>query len=422
MNVAEASYVSCFAGAGGLDLGLRIAVPNTRCLGYVEINIEAAEVLAARIEEGSLDEAPIFSDVRTFPSEDYRGRVAGIVAGFPCPDYSVAGKRAGIVGKHGQLWDYLAIAIRDVGPDWVLLENVSGILVPHGAEDESGTLPAGLWFVLGDLAALGFDAEWVCLRASDVGASHARMRWFCLAYRPGRRLGILRESSGSNGLADGGDGELGYATGDDERRESISAMHREGIATGGSGSEELGNPERSRRKTGSGRQVNTGGEPSRGCGEMGHPNQPGLEGRDERGLRSADERIAGQAGDSELAEPDRSGAGVRTGDDEETAEGATGERTDIGAGIPDGHRLPLFAPGPSDPRWPAILVEYPWLAPAISEEEAQSTLRGMADGVARMVADERTDALRAIGNGVVPLQVAAAITGLSRRAALDIQT
>ena len=416
MNVAEASYVSCFAGAGGLDLGLRIAVPNTRCLGYVEINIEAAEVLAARIEEGSLDEAPIFSDVRTFPGEDYRGRVAGLVAGFPCPDYSVAGKRAGIVGKHGQLWDYLAIAIRDVGPDWVLLENVSGILVPHGAEDESGTLPAGLWFVLGDLAALGFDAEWVCLRASDVGASHARMRWFCLAYRPGRRLGILRELSGSNGFADGGDEELGYATGDDERRESISAMHREGIATGGSGSGELGNPnlcdDYGSGDTGQGRR----GKPSDANRPVGHSDQPGLEGWDERGLRGSDKRIAGQTGDSEYLAHGAS-AGLPLGDWQGAR--AAGQ---CNAEPQCGGELPLFAPGPSDPRWPAILAEYPWLAPAISEEEAQSTLRGMADGMARMVADERTDALRAIGNGAVPLQVAAAITELSRRAALDIQT
>lgn len=128
-------YVSCFAGFGGLDLAVRIAKPKARCIGYVEINVEATEVLAARIAEGSLDNAPVWSDIRSFPSELYRGRVAGLVAGFPCPDYSVAGKRAGIVGKHGQLWDYLAITIRDMGAalEWIWLENVPGILVPHGA-------------------------------------------------------------------------------------------------------------------------------------------------------------------------------------------------------------------------------------------------------------------------------------------------
>ena len=162
---------------------------------------------------------------------------------------------------------------------------------------------------------------------------------------------------------------------------------------------------------------------------MGHPNQPGLEGRDERGLRSADERIAGQAGDSELADADSAGrqqdAGSALGDEETDGRAGRIELEPNGdkefAGF-SADRLPLFAPGPSDSRWPDIIAAAPWLAPAISEEEAESTLRGMADGLARMVADERTDALRAIGNGVVPLQVAAAITGLSRRAALDIQT
>ncbi len=115
--MAEITYVSFFAGVGGLDLGARLALPEARCIGYVEINVEAAEVLATRIDEGSLDDAPVWSDVRTFPSGRYRGRVAGVLAGFPCPDYSLAGKRAGIIGRHGQLWDDLARTIRDVAPD-----------------------------------------------------------------------------------------------------------------------------------------------------------------------------------------------------------------------------------------------------------------------------------------------------------------
>lgn len=60
-------------------------------------------------------------------------------------------------------------------------------------------LPAGLWFVLGDLALLGFDAEWGCLSAAQTGAPHKRNRWFCLAYRSRRGLGELRQSSGFGG-------------------------------------------------------------------------------------------------------------------------------------------------------------------------------------------------------------------------------
>ena len=232
--MAEIPVLGLFAGVAGLDLAIRIAIPGARNVGFCERERAGCEILDARIEEGSLDDAPIFTDVRSFPSELYRGRVAGIVAGFPCPDYSVAGKRAGIVGKHGQLWDYTAAVIRDVGPDWVFLENVPGIYVPHGG-DAGAVLPAGLWFVLGDLATLGFDAEWICIRASDAGASHGRARWFCLAYKPGGRLGILRESPGSDGFTDGSHEELAYTPRHERAGSYREAGPRRGVCETGNG-------------------------------------------------------------------------------------------------------------------------------------------------------------------------------------------
>jgi DNA (cytosine-5)-methyltransferase 1 len=211
--VAENTYISFFAGIGGLDLAVRLAVPCARCVCYVEAEVPAAANLAARIEEGSLDDAPVWSDVRTFDGKPWRGIVDGVVGGFPCPDYSVAGKRAGITGKHGQLWNDFCRAIGEILPSWVLLENVPGIVVPHRAarwrwdrerqQWSRYVLPAGLWFVLGDLAALGFDAEWGCLSAAQVGAPHKRERWFCLAYREGRGLGMLRQSSKRAGFTGG---------------------------------------------------------------------------------------------------------------------------------------------------------------------------------------------------------------------------
>ena len=122
----------------------------------------------------SLESAPIWSDVRTFPCELFRGRVAGLVGGFPCTDLSVAGKRAGINGEHSGLWfEYLRI-IREVQPEWIGIENVPAVIA----------FPAG-GIVLGGLAESGFDAEWISVRASDVGAPHKRERVFILAWRRG---------------------------------------------------------------------------------------------------------------------------------------------------------------------------------------------------------------------------------------------
>ena len=221
MNVAASTqnYISMFSGVGGLDLAVRIAAPAAKCVCYVEAEIPAAANLATRLEEGSLDDAPVWSNVRTFDARLWRGLVDGVVAGFPCPDYSVAGKRAGIVGRHGQLWNEVARVLDESGAEWALLENVPGIVVPHKLKRwrwdrdrrkwTAYVLPAGLWFVLGDLAALGFDAEWCCVSAAACGAPHKRERIFILAYRSRRGLGILRQSSECLGLIGGGDPPLG---------------------------------------------------------------------------------------------------------------------------------------------------------------------------------------------------------------------
>jgi hypothetical protein len=70
----------------------------------------------------------------------------------------------------------------------------------------------------------------------------------------------------------------------------------------------------------------------------------------------------------------------------------------------------IFAPGPGDPRWPAILAADPWLAPAL-----EPGFRGLAHGDAVVVDEHRTDQLRAIGNGVVALQAGVAFAVLTRR-------
>jgi DNA (cytosine-5)-methyltransferase 1 len=197
--VAQSTYLSFFSGAGGLDLAVRLAVPAARCIGYVEIELPAAAILAARIADGSVDEAPIWSDIRTFPSGFYRGRVAGAVFGFPCTDLSVAGKQAGLEGgtRSGLFYDAMRV-VREIGCEWCFLENVPPVLA----------FPAG-HAVLRELAESGFDAEWVSIRAADVGAPHKRERVFILAHRPvangtGGGLGMLRESSRRAGLIGGG--------------------------------------------------------------------------------------------------------------------------------------------------------------------------------------------------------------------------
>src|SRR4051812_19140944 len=95
VNVAvhPESSLSLFSGIGTLDLAVARVFPGCRTLAYVEGESYAAAVLAARMASGDLDDAPVWSDIRTFPGRALRDRVDLVVGGFPCQDLSLAGKR-----------------------------------------------------------------------------------------------------------------------------------------------------------------------------------------------------------------------------------------------------------------------------------------------------------------------------------------
>lgn len=162
--------ISLFAGVGGLDLGVELA-SGSRVVCYVERESFSASILAARMRDGAIADAPIWSDVTTFDARRWRGCVDLVTGGFPCQDISVAGLGAGLDGERSGLWSEVVRVYRDSGARWLFVENVSALLI------------RGLDRVLADLAALGCDAEWTTLRASDVGAPHRRERLFLLARR-----------------------------------------------------------------------------------------------------------------------------------------------------------------------------------------------------------------------------------------------
>ena len=159
--------LALFAGAGGGILGGLACGFRTVCA--VEIDEYARRILLARQRDGCLPRFPIWDDVRTFDGRPWRGHIDVITGGFPCQDISSAGKRAGIAGARSGLWADFARIIGDVRPTFALIENS-----PH-------LRTRGLDVVLRDLAALGYDAEWMVLGAADVGAPHQRDRLWILA-------------------------------------------------------------------------------------------------------------------------------------------------------------------------------------------------------------------------------------------------
>ena len=154
--------LALFAGAGGGILGGHLLGWRTVCA--VEWEPYAACVLAARQNDGILPPFPIWDDVQTFDGKPWAGRVDVISGGFPCQDISAAGRGAGIKGTRSGMWGNMARIIGEVLPRYVYVENSPMLVI------------RGLGTVLGDLAALGFNARWGVISAADVGAPHQRDR------------------------------------------------------------------------------------------------------------------------------------------------------------------------------------------------------------------------------------------------------
>jgi DNA (cytosine-5)-methyltransferase 1 len=181
--------LALFAGAGGGILGGKLLGWRTVCA--VEWEPYPASVLCARQNDKILAPFPIWDDVRTFDGKPWRGIVDVVSGGFPCQDISAAGHGAGISGSRSGLWSEMARIIGEVRPRYAFVEN-SPMLTSRG-----------LGTVLGDLAALGFDARWGVVSAADVGAPHLRERIWIVAKFPDTNSdgfnSILQRQSGRKG-------------------------------------------------------------------------------------------------------------------------------------------------------------------------------------------------------------------------------
>ena len=170
-----------FSGIGGFSLGLERAGMET--VAFCEFDEHAQKVLRKHWPG-----VPIHSDIRELNAKQYRGTVDVICGGFPCQDLSTAGKQVGFSGERSSLYGEMLRVISECMPRYAIFENVTGLL----------TGDSGRWFgqFLYDLAQIGFDAEWHCVSASDIGAQHHRDRVWVIAYPCGSRskVGLARQN------------------------------------------------------------------------------------------------------------------------------------------------------------------------------------------------------------------------------------
>ena len=374
------------AGVGGLELGLHLALGDAyRTICFVEREAHAAAILVARMGEGILAPAPVWDDLTSFDGHGWRGVVHLVSAGYPCQPFSFAGRRDGVDDAR-HLWPHVSRIVSECGPATVFLENVPG----H--------LSLGFDAVCADLSGMGYRVAACVSSSAEVGATHRRERLFVMAERAGGSawgagvqssapddLGPLahRNTAGA-GLADEV-GVWGTAAKPIHHGESVAHADASGCGT------------QQRHDHESGRQL----EPDGGGPSVGHANLARLQGRggpEREGAYELPTRPPGPSGDwsgiPEWLHPAVAYSGRerrqqdpgRPSGDEETHGGT---RRD--GGESDGNN---FAGSVGQNRG--------------REATAESSVRGMADGLA-----SRVDRLRACGNGVDPLVAAHAFRTLA---------
>jgi len=241
---------SLFSGYGGLDLAVE-DVFDADTIWFSEINQPVAHHWPG---------APNLGDITTidWPSVPPVDILCG---GFPCQDVSTVGKMAGLApGTRSGLWAHMATAIDHLQPEYVVIENVRGLLsapairpAPEGDDDDRrnpdpanglatsadaapGDVESNPWHlgdeparplraagaVLGDLVDLGYDAQWIGLPASAIGAPHPRFRVFILAHRTVPHPARLRRRAGW--------GEFAASQGTARDDRTVASDHRPCIA------------------------------------------------------------------------------------------------------------------------------------------------------------------------------------------------
>ena len=311
-----------------------------------------------RLKKGMAD-APIWSDLKTFPASIFRGKVSGIIGGYPCQPFSSAGKRKGEEDPR-HLWPYIRKHVRAVRPLWCFFENVQG----HAT--------MGLWRVLSDLEEEGYETTFGIFSAEAGGAPHQRKRVFI--------LGRLSDS-----YFEGLEGSVFGGIAEEETEKPVTRCGKEGDKLSDSASFGFGGtlPIEDRESEGRNDACGEGATEGMGATELGNPTS----------LRPR--------GGSENCEGEQSEVlGERLESDEELANPASGQpgesqarngRKDTGGGS-------------EETQWPARPGEeqYEWEEPRVTE--AQSELGGTIDGTGSGVdaTANRVDRLRLLGNGVVP--------------------
>lgn len=157
-----------FAGIGGFDLGLE-ATGYFKTIMQSEIEKYPQSILVEHWPD-----AIQVGDCTQANYTEYDVQVDVICGGFPCQDISIAGRQKGITGERSSLFSEMLRAANHYKQKYILFENVRRLLSINNGED--------FLYVLSEINAAGYNAEWRIVSAESVGAPHKRERLFIVAY------------------------------------------------------------------------------------------------------------------------------------------------------------------------------------------------------------------------------------------------
>jgi DNA (cytosine-5)-methyltransferase 1 len=414
-TIKEITHLSLCTGYEGIGRGLRAVLPNVREIAYVEIEAFAIANLVAKIETNQLDAAPIYTNLKTFPYEKFRGQVDILSGGFPCQPFSQAGARKATEDPR-HLFPYIAEGIRECQPRIVFLENVEGIISAKTTDGESV-----LQYVLRTLEGLGYRTEAGIFSASEVGFPHQRKRVYILGYSTS--LGSHRGSENENEQQSEVLGSRYESTSRNELSNTISSRLRGGRSSEECRDEREGilSNERERNEV---RSETEGCSNTSSIEELGNTSSVRFSGPS---ANSREDRANSEGEECGMYESKRTSSLPQNGSQEKELSDTNCEGLEGHSGIEEGQRLIssedaiwLHERFPARPNEP----QYEWEEPRVVEAEPRlgGAANGSSSGVDRPKGLEaikncntRIDRLRLLGNGVVPQTASKAFITLINR-------
>lgn len=202
------THASLFSGIGGAELA-------ASWLGWTNVFHCEIQEFQRKVLEYWFPNSISYEDITKTDFKEWRGQIDVLTGGFPCQPFSVAGKRKGAEDNR-YLWGEMLRAIRQIQPNWVVGENVNGILsmVQPSKETKMGRTDDlfdenfiyrkeqkfTIEVICEDLERAGYSVQPFVIPACAVGAPHRRDRVWIVAHRTDTGAEDLQQG-GKNGVS-----------------------------------------------------------------------------------------------------------------------------------------------------------------------------------------------------------------------------